>query len=140
MPRRPPRACSSPGCPALTHERFCEPHDQEDSRRRDAERGTSTERGYGARWQRLRVLVLKRQPICNLCKRKPATEVDHIKPKAAGGGDEMDNLQGLCKPCHTRKTYAEARGGRGGKSLEGSPLDRRGSLAHAAATLIKGGP
>ncbi len=137
MPLKPPRACSSPGCPALTRKRFCEPHDQEDSRRRDAGRGSSAERGYGARWQRFRLMVIARDPICCSCGRKLATEVDHIKPKSAGGGDEAENLQGLCKPCHTRKTYAEARGG--SKSLGPLPLDRGGSLAYAVATLIKGG-
>jgi len=114
MPQAAPRACSSPGCPALTRKRFCEPHDQEDSRRRDADRGSSAQRGYGARWQRLRPIIIARDPVCKACGRKPSTEVDHIKPKAAGGTDEMENLQGLCKPCHTKKTYAEAQGGRGG--------------------------
>ena len=123
MPLKPPRACSSPGCPALTRKRFCEPHDQEDSRRRDAERGSSAERGYGARWQRLRAFVLKRHPVCKGCDRAPATEVDHIVPKAQGGGDEAENLQGLCKPCHSRKTFAEAQGG-GGGLIPGASLSR----------------
>ena len=33
---------------------------------------------------------------------KEAT-VDHIIPKAAGGGDELDNLQVLCGPCNSLK-------------------------------------
>lgn len=36
-----------------------------------------------------------------------ATEVDHIKPKSQGGRDEWENLQALCKSCHSRKTAAE---------------------------------
>jgi 5-methylcytosine-specific restriction protein A len=38
-----------------------------------------------------------------------ATEVDHIRPKSNGGTDEWDNLQGLCKSCHSRKTALEQR-------------------------------
>jgi 5-methylcytosine-specific restriction protein A len=38
-----------------------------------------------------------------------ATEVDHIKPKAEGGGESFENLQPLCKPCHSRKTLGELR-------------------------------
>lgn len=30
-------------------------------------------------------------------------EVDHIKPWSAGGGDELYNLQPLCKPCNRAK-------------------------------------
>ena len=36
-----------------------------------------------------------------------ASEVDHITPRRAGGLDEEENLQALCKPCHSRKTRAE---------------------------------
>ena len=42
-----------------------------------------------------------------------ATEVDHIVPKSAGGTDAMDNLQALCKSCHSRKTAKEGRWGKG---------------------------
>jgi 5-methylcytosine-specific restriction endonuclease McrA len=36
-----------------------------------------------------------------------ATEVDHIKPKAQGGTDESENVQGLCHQCHSIKTATE---------------------------------
>lgn len=38
----------------------------------------------------------------------PATEVDHITPKASGGTDDPANLQGICKACHRAKTQDEA--------------------------------
>lgn len=38
----------------------------------------------------------------------PATEVDHIKPKAKGGTEDDDNLQAICHTCHVDKTQAEA--------------------------------
>lgn len=74
----------------------------------DLRRGTVAQRGYGARWQRLSKAVLARDVICqhNGCE-LPATEADHIIPKPKGGQDTMDNLQGLCKPCHSRKTASE---------------------------------
>ena len=31
-------------------------------------------------------------------------DVDHITPKAAGGGNEITNLQLLCKPCNNAKS------------------------------------
>jgi 5-methylcytosine-specific restriction protein A len=82
----------------------------------DAERGNSAERGYGARWRKLRRLVLHRDPFCRVCSARwyidetgplvVTSEVDHIVPKRAGGSDSASNLQGLCKPCHSRKTLA----------------------------------
>jgi 5-methylcytosine-specific restriction protein A len=47
-----------------------------------------------------------------------ATEVDHITPKREGGKDRWDNLQSLCKACHSKKTAIEdGRWGRGVQSL-----------------------
>jgi hypothetical protein len=36
-----------------------------------------------------------------------ATEVDHIQPLSRGGGHEWENLQALCKSCHSKKTARE---------------------------------
>ena len=76
------------------------------------------ERGYGAAWDRLRAVVLRRDNhLCQPCLRtgRPtqATEVDHIKPKAEGGTNEADNLQAICSPCHAAKTKDEALRARG---------------------------
>lgn len=73
----------------------------------DQQRGTRQERGYGAEWQRLRRFVLSNEPLCRHCKTTPANEVDHIKPLSQGGGYELDNLQPLCKPCHSKKTFRD---------------------------------
>jgi 5-methylcytosine-specific restriction protein A len=77
-----------------------------------SDRGTTTERGYGAAWQRLRVRILERDKyLCQSCLRAgrvtPATDVDHIKPKADGGTDDDGNLESKCKPCHDAKTIGE---------------------------------
>lgn len=41
---------------------------------------------------------------------RPATEVDHIIPRSKGGTDIWENLQALCKSCHSKKTRRENSG------------------------------
>jgi len=73
--------------------------------------GTTTQRGYGADWQKRRAKQLLRHPACQWkqaadtrpCGRR-ATDVDHIVPKVHGGDDEPANLQSLCAHHHRRKT------------------------------------
>jgi len=36
-----------------------------------------------------------------------AIEGDHITPLSAGGDNSFENLQALCKSCHSRKTGKE---------------------------------
>jgi 5-methylcytosine-specific restriction protein A len=79
-------------------------------------RGTTTERGYGAPWRQLRLLVLDRDGYrCRWCG-GPANSVDHITPKTEGGTDDPGNLAAACLPCNSRrsalashKAQAEAR-------------------------------
>ena len=56
-------------------------------------------------WRRNRAAYLKAHPWCVACAvQTPATDVDHIVPRAQGGADHWPNLQALCHPCHSRKT------------------------------------
>ena len=72
-------------------------------------------RGYGSAWDKIRLIVLKRDNgLCQCSKCQggkirvtPATEVDHIIPKAKGGTDRLDNLQAINKQCHKKKTARE---------------------------------
>ncbi|MEW6862414.1 HNH endonuclease signature motif containing protein [Trueperella pyogenes] len=56
-------------------------------------------------------------PSCEQCERDgritPAAEVDHILPLDRGGTHDEENLQALCKPCHSAKTARQD--GRWGK-------------------------
>lgn len=70
------------------------------------------DRGYGAEWDKARVRILARdlhlcQPCLKTGRPTPATEVDHITPKAKGGTDDDNNLQAICHPCHAAKTKVE---------------------------------
>lgn len=77
------------------------------------QRGTRSQRGYGWAWEQLRAKVLKREPLCRMCRAAGraviATTVDHITPKQLGGSDDEGNLQPLCKACHAVKTAKEGR-------------------------------
>lgn len=71
-----------------------------------------SKRGYGRRWQRLRILVLQRDHyICQAdgCGRPvgKSGHIDHITPLAQGGDNTMQNLQTLCHGCHNRKTASD---------------------------------
>ena len=67
---------------------------------------SSTQRGYGYKWQQYRLRFLQSNPLCNFCMKDnrvaEATVVDHIKPHQ---GDmklfwDSSNHQSLCKLCH----------------------------------------
>lgn len=118
MPRRVGRPCAQPGCPAVVlRGAYCAEHQR--PREGGPERGgrsrlSPSRRGYDRHWQQLRRLILSRQPLCVECERAgrivAATEVDHIVPLAVGGTNDTDNLQPLCKSCHSRKTLRQQRG------------------------------
>lgn len=81
------------------------------------ERGSRHERGYGSKWVRLRDNILSRDSyLCIPClsndRPTPASQVDHIRPKAKGGTDDPENLQSICDDCHKAKTTEETRGRR----------------------------
>lgn len=94
----------------------CEAHKVRCGSFADRSRGTRQQRGYGAEWDRLRALVMRRDAgLCQPCLKRGhvtgAKAVDHIVNKKAGGGDELANLQAICNPCHAAKTAAEGRSG-----------------------------
>ena len=76
----------------------------------DRDRGSSTQRGYGYKWQQYRVGYLARHPLCERCEAKgklvPATVINHRRDH---GGDQLlfwdeANHEPLCKACHDEHT------------------------------------
>lgn len=112
MPTRPGFACTqTPGCPGVVRGGRCSVCGPKPQAAYDRNRGSAAQRGYDRRWQRLRLMHLRANPLCVECLKHgittQASEVDHIRPKRDGGDDSDTNLQSLCKPCHSRKTMRE---------------------------------
>ncbi|AZY52228.1 HNH endonuclease [Bordetella avium] len=117
MTRRTLLPCRHRGCSALVREPgYCERHAGEAvGWKPDRERGNRHQRGYGAAWDRMRELILKRDRYvcqCEECRSTgrvlPATEVDHRIPKSEGGSDDPVNLCAINVDCHKRKTAKES--------------------------------
>lgn len=73
--------------------------------------GKLVERKRGRAGVRDRRQVLAEEPLCREClkhdRTTPSAIVDHIRPLAWGGSDARTNKQGLCKPCHDKKSADE---------------------------------
>jgi 5-methylcytosine-specific restriction protein A len=120
MPRRAATICTYPGCwKRVPRGPRCALHiyarrqdDREHTRRRRAD-PTDLIHFYDSKeWKRARRYQLMLEPLCRACSdRGRATagkEVDHIIPMSAGGAEfDHDNLQTLCKFCHSSKTNRE---------------------------------
>jgi 5-methylcytosine-specific restriction enzyme A len=114
MPTRLLGPCQDQPCPyrRVPGSQYCAEHTLNGCSKYDRGRGSSTERGYGHTWRKLRLMVLRRDPLCvdpfKVGCVAASLHADHIIPKRAGGTDSLeDNLQGLCGGCHTRKTLLE---------------------------------
>ena len=65
------------------------------------------------RWRKLRAMKRSQDPMCEQCAREgritPAQQVDHREPIARRPDRVWDltNLESLCIPCHSRKTFCE---------------------------------
>jgi 5-methylcytosine-specific restriction protein A len=91
----------------------CDQHKRQQRSQSEERRGSSSERGYGYRWQKARATWLSRNPLCVACHEAgrvaPAVVVDHKVPHR---GDQTlfwdtSNWQSLCKCCHDTKTARE---------------------------------
>ena len=124
MPNRIPKPCRFSQCRGLTDNPngYCDQHQHLKPITKDSNwkhwqnrKGNVTDRGYGGKWQRLRIQILRRDDyLCQHCLKDQtltrATHVDHITPKSRGGSDSFSNLQSLCAACHARKTAGESQG------------------------------
>ena len=109
MPNLPPRPCAHPGCRNIaTTDGRCEHH----PRPHNWPTQSRHERGYDRHWDVLRQQILDRdRHMCQPCLQDgiytQAKEVDHKVPKSAGGTDDPDNLQAICRQCHREKSKRE---------------------------------
>jgi 5-methylcytosine-specific restriction enzyme A len=97
-----PTPCIVPGCGRVTRVGSrCDRHG------RDGFVGLRGQPGYGSAWRRVRATVLERDGYrCQVCGR-PATDVDHIVRRRAGGTDDSANLRSLCSSCHHTRTSSD---------------------------------
>ena len=111
MPGRRPRPCLD--CGTLTRNPSrCDEHQAAWDRRREAQRGTSTERGYDNKWRRTARKAVddwkaSQGDWCPGYRVPPHASsdltADHIVSKAQGGTGEPDNVAVLCRGCNARK-------------------------------------
>lgn len=110
MPAGAYRECRAPLCPNYASDRtgYCQEHRQ-NAAQRPAFIHAVARLQTCARFRRLRHSFLVRHPVCNICHREPATELDHIVPHRGILGLFWDqrNWQGACATCHGRKTQRE---------------------------------
>lgn len=108
MPRKPMHPCSVPGCPNLTYGRFCEKHTKEDNRNYETyQRDKDVKVKYGRNWKLIRDKYMETHPFCERCFKNgvlvKAEHVHHKVPLNDGGSNEVENLEALCKPCHSKE-------------------------------------
>lgn len=82
-------------------------------KRGESQRGKEDSKVYQTqRWRKFRLMYLAEFPLCVHCEAKgfavAAVDLDHIiQLKKGGDMYSYQNLQGLCKSCHARKSAAE---------------------------------
>lgn len=101
-------ACAYHTCNKIIRSKYCNQHKHIQSDVSRGTRGTTSQQGYGTQWQKIRKIHLFNHPLCEDCKIegiiKPAKEVHHVIGLRNGGTNEDDNLQSLCKSCHSKRT------------------------------------
>ena len=115
MPYKPKTPCSHPGCPKLSHGRFCEEHEKREAKRYEKyQRDPASKKRYGRAWKRIRDRYIVAHPLCEQCKKADrltaAEEVHHILPLSKGGTHAAENLMSLCTSCLSEITARQ--GGR----------------------------
>ena len=117
MPINPPRSCNEPGCPNVTHSKYCNKHAAEHTRVHTRERVGSNKQGYNNHWRRERKAFLLRNTLCENCLNKhdvirAATQVDHVIPHKGNMKLfwDVSNWEALCHSCHSKKTARENAG------------------------------
>lgn len=107
MPRKPAGPCRVQGCPGRdAGGGYCEEHQGLRPKPKPHKWEPEYNRRYNGYWRKLREQYILAHPLCEECLKqgiaKPATEVHHRVPLSEGGKHTIDNLESLCKSCHSR--------------------------------------
>ena len=78
-------------------------------------------RTSNAKYLKARKEILRDHPVCHWCKRRKATEADHLIEHDAGGSDTIDNLVPSCKQCNGKRgaNYVNAKRTRNARARRG---------------------
>lgn len=115
MPERPLKPC--PRCGILIRDvGLCVRCDRAKRKRIDAQRPTSTQRGYDRAWRAIRDQVVRERRVCEHCglllvddqgePRPYVSCVDHRDGNTANN-DPSSNLRAMCKLCHDARTMRD---------------------------------
>jgi len=118
MPARALRVCRR--CSTLTSHAsgMCDAHQVQVQEQEKARKADPLQRMYGlADWRVTRAIVFGHDPFCAICRTALATDCDHHPLSAREivakfGRSEFFNparCRGLCKSCHSAKTWKEGR-------------------------------
>jgi 5-methylcytosine-specific restriction protein A len=108
VPMAPTSYCTQPGCSTRVRSGHCDAHSRH--AQLNARRGSAASNGYDRAWQRFRLGVLIRHPLCADChdagRLTVAVEVHHVVKVRDDRRRRLDptNVRSLCKACHSRRT------------------------------------
>jgi 5-methylcytosine-specific restriction enzyme A len=109
------RLCAEPRCAEVvaTPARYCDEHARQHGWEawRRTPNGLARATGYGSRWRRLRDERLRVHPVCEYCRRAPATEVHHTGHELPTDARfyDYDRLRACCSSCHRRRSHERER-------------------------------
>lgn len=125
-------------CGELSEQAYCQEHRQPYS----PKKGTTTERGYGARWQRLSKRARKIQPFCSDCGTTEDLTLDH-SPRAwerynAGKNIRLIDVDVVCIFHNIARGQARPGGQRSTTSTD-DPLWEANFLTNSDLNYFDGG-
>ena len=105
------KTCRQIGCPQICYDQtgYCQGHKSLATVPFSKQDRSKLKLYNTSAWKKLRLSVLKSQPICARCKRAPANVVHHIIEARKKPELQLDrnNLEALCSTCHNRESQKE---------------------------------
>lgn len=138
MPVKPARPCSQPGCPNLTHARFCEAQAKaEDERYRKWQRDPKINRRYGARWRKIRTAYITAHPLCEDCLAAAGTPRRRKSTTSSRWSTAAPMTRPTSAVCVSRATPASRRSTAtgGGRPRGSTPTEICATSRHVAPRL-----